>query len=172
MLIYNPAFDIYHCAFRMINLLDNLKENKSVEIERLRIWDFYLLFPDKIYEISLKRDEDDIKELIKNYISKTNNPYTNLSNNRKMFQRIRPYQLNSLKCLASYKIINSDFIETNKVMLVNREPVKDFNDNFSQLSRKEINIVKLLTSHFYLMSLNGLDGLKKRSGLLEYRYDA
>lgn len=88
MLVYNPAFDIYHCAFRMINLLDNLKEGKSVELERLRIWDFYLLFPDKMHEIGLKREEKDIKKLMNSYIRKTNNPYTNLANNNKMFQRI------------------------------------------------------------------------------------
>lgn len=172
MLVYNPAFDIYHCAFRMINLLDKLRDENSVEIERLRIWDFYLLFPDTIYNIKLKRTENDIKDLMKLYIGKTDNPYIELSNNGKMFQRIRPYQMNALKCLASYKIINSDFIETNNIILLDKEAVKKFKESNKQLSRKEKNIIALLTSHFYLMPLNGLNGLKMKTGLLEYRYDA
>ena len=41
-----------------------------------------------------------------------------------------------------------------------------------ELSRQEENTVKLLTSHFYQMSLYGEYGLKDRSKLLESKYDA
>jgi len=171
MLIYNEAFDIYHCTFRILNLLDRIEENKSVEIDRLRIWDFYLVFPNKLHEVSLSNNEKDIRQLMKEYISKVNNPYLFLRDERKMFQRIRPYQLNAIKCLASYSIINNDYLETNRIKIKDKKQSKEFVEKFGELSRKQQNLIKLLTSHFFLMPLNGLNGIKKKTGLMEFRYD-
>ena len=39
-----------------------LEENDILELDRLRIWDFYLLFPSKVYEIRLGND---FKEIVK-----------------------------------------------------------------------------------------------------------
>ena len=47
MIIYNPAFDIYHCVYRMISILSNLV-NEKIEVDKLRILDFYMVFPGEI----------------------------------------------------------------------------------------------------------------------------
>jgi len=64
MIVYHPAFDLYHSVYRMLQILTHFDKNDYVETERLRIWDFYLLFPDKINTIKLKNTEKDIKDLI------------------------------------------------------------------------------------------------------------
>ena len=56
MTMYNHAFDLYHCIYRIIHILMRLEENDILELDRLRIWDFYLLFPSKVYEIRLGND--------------------------------------------------------------------------------------------------------------------
>ena len=43
MTMYNHAFDLYHCIYRIIHILMRLEENDILELDRLRIWDFYLL---------------------------------------------------------------------------------------------------------------------------------
>ncbi len=172
MIVYHPAFDLYHSVYRMLQILIHFDRNDYVEIERLRIWDFYLLFPDKMSTIKLKRTEKDIKELIRNYIPKSDNPYELLMDNRKVFEKIKPYQLGALKCLASYGIIDKNYLNNNRVTIISKEVLSTYSSKFKSLSSKERNTIGLLTSHFYLMSLYGENGLKERTQLLESRYDA
>ncbi|WP_278717349.1 MULTISPECIES: ABC-three component system middle component 5 [Bacteroides] len=170
MIIYHPAFDLYHTVYRMLQLLIHLKSYETIEVERLRIWDFYMLFPEKISTIKLKREEKDIKDLIRTFIPPKNNPYEKVYDNRKMFEKIKPYQMAALKSLASYGIINKDYLVNNHI-----SPLANLSENqflcIGELSSREKNAMALLTSHFYQMSLFGANGLKDRSGLMEYKYD-
>ena len=68
MIVYNQAFDYYHAIYRMIKLLANYKLDNFIEVDRLRIWDYYLLFPQEIHSIRLKREEKDIRAILKQFI--------------------------------------------------------------------------------------------------------
>jgi hypothetical protein len=96
----------------MVQLLGYFRRNDYIEIDRLRIWDYYLLFPNKLSSIRLKQDEKDIKELIRNFIIRKENPYEEILDNRKMFDKIKPYQMTAIKSLASYGIVNKDYLTT------------------------------------------------------------
>lgn len=176
MIVYHPAFDLYHCVFRMLQILTRFNKRKnrqdSVEIDRLRIWDYYLLFPDQIHTIRLKKEEGDIRKLINNYIQKVDNPYETVMDNRKMFEKIKPYQLTAIKCLASHKIIDKEYIANNRVTVISDHILEGYVSKFEPLSPKEMNVVGLLTSHFSQVSMFGPFGLKARTKLLESRYDA
>lgn len=172
MIIYNQAFDLYHAVYRMLQLLTHFKKNEYVEVDRLRIWDFYLLFPNKIHEVKLKRDEGDIRKILKSYIAKKENPYEIILENRKMFERIRPYQISALHCLASYGIIDKELLKDNRVTIISKELLQDYTNKFEELSSKEKNLISILTSHFYNMSMFGVDGLKDRTKLMVSKYDA
>ncbi len=71
MIIYNQAFDLYHCIFRILNFLNRFNPSDIIEVDKLRIWDFYFLFPNKVYDIRLKQNESDIRKLRKQYIKQT-----------------------------------------------------------------------------------------------------
>ena len=172
MLVYNPAFDMYHTVFRILNILSYHSRGEYVETERLRIWDFYLLFPEEVENITLRRDEKEVRSLIKNQISTKSNPYRNISDSRKLFEKIRPYQMNALKCMSSYGLINDDYVSLNKVKLLQHVKLKKSNPLLIQNNQLQMNVIKLMTSHFFLMPLYGEKGLKKRTGLLEHKYDA
>jgi hypothetical protein len=141
-------------------------------LERLRIWDYYLVFPDQIKHIKLKREEEDIKKLIRLYITKTENPYEEVKDNRKMFEKIKPYQLTAIKCLASHGIINKEYLSENRVTVISKSVLEKYTSKFEPLSSKEKNVIGLMTSHFYQISMFGPSGLKARTKLLESRYDA
>lgn len=172
MIVYQKAYDLYHTVYRMIKLLAYFKQDGLIEIDRLRIWDYYLLYPNKMKNIRLKREEKDVKQIIKNYILKEENPYEMVINDRKMFEKIKPYQMTAIKCLASYGIVNKDYLQENRISNINKNIFDDYADDFKNLSVQEENAIKLLTSHFYQISLFGVDGLKSRTGLLESKYDA
>lgn len=172
MIVYNQAFDLYHTIFRIIHFLNKFENGTKIEVERIRIWDFYLLFPNKIHEIRLKNTESDIKELRKSFIKKSNNPYERIHENRKVFEKIKPYQLAALNCIASYGIIDKSYINKQRVKIINKSILEEFVKNFDELSAKEKNVISLMTGHFNQVSLFGQDGLKSRTKLMESRYDA
>lgn len=172
MIVYQQAFDSYHTVYRMLRILAYFDRAEYIEIERLRIWDFYLLYPNKMSNISLKKTEEDVRKMIKTLIVKDNNPYESVLNDRIIFEKIKPYQMTAIKFLASYGIINKDYLELNRVCILAKDTIKEHLKGFKMLTIQEDNAIKLLTSHFYLMPLHGENGLKSRTKLLESKYDA
>jgi len=138
----------------------------------VRIWDFYLLFPDKTHEIRLKQTEADIRKIRREFIRASNNPYEKVTEDRKIFEKIKPYQLAALNCIASYGIIDKASLNQQRVSIINKDILTHFINNFDGLSPKESNVIALMTSHFNQISLFGTDGLKDRTKLMESRYDA
>ena len=128
MIVYQQAFDLYHAIYRIINILGNFKYADSIELDRLRIWDYYLLFPNKLKNISLKRDEQDIKKLINNYISKEQNPYEVILNDRKMLEKIRPFQMGALKYLASIGLIDKDYLKNNRISKISDDVLSELDE--------------------------------------------
>jgi hypothetical protein len=172
MIVYHQAFDLYHSVYRILQILSNFNRKDFVELDRLRIWDFYLLFPEKMSSIKLKKEEKDVRTIIKDYVTKKENPYELLSDNRKMFEKIKPYQLSALKSLASYGIIDKEYLQLNRVKVLSKDLIIEYLSKLQPLSAQELNAVKLLTSHFYSIAMFGKDGLKARTNLLESKYDA
>jgi hypothetical protein len=172
MIVYNQAYDLYHTIFRFLQFLNRFDSNDLIEIEKLRIWDFYLLFPSKIHSIRLKKSESDIRQLKKRFIKDSNNPYERITEDRKVFEKLKPYQLAALNCIASYGIIDKSILNQHRISIINKDVLTDFVENYEELSSKEKNVISLMTSHFNQLSLFGIDGLKNRTKLMESKYDA
>ena len=172
MIVYNQAFDLYHTIFRLLHFLNKFENETILEIERVRIWDFYLLFPSKIHEIRLKQSESDIRKIRKEFIKDSKNPYERITENRKIFEKIKPYQLAALNCIASYGIIDKSLLNQQRISIINKNILVEFVNNFEELEAKEKNVIALMTSHFNQVSLFGTDGLKSRTNLIESKYDA
>jgi hypothetical protein len=172
MIVYNQAFDLYHTIFRFLQFLNKFENGSLIEVERLRIWDFYLLFPDKTHEIRLKQTEADIRKIRREFIKNSHNPYEQITEDRKIFEKIKPYQLAALNCIASYGIIDKTLLNQQRVSIINKDILTQFINNLDGLSPKESNVIALMTSHFNQISLFGTDGLKDRTKLMESRYDA
>jgi hypothetical protein len=167
MLVYHSAFDMYHCVYRMFQLLSNLKED-YVELERLRIWDYYLAFPNEMTKIRYERGNNDIQNLF----PKKYNPYEVVLDGKMIFEKMRTYQLTAIKTLASHGLIKKDYLTDNRITKIDKSLFNDVLLNFEPPSDRESNIIKIMTTYFYKMPLYGEKGLKDRTNLLEYRYDA
>ncbi len=172
MIVYNQAFDYYHAIYRIVRLLTHYKRSDFVEVDRLRIWDFYLLFPDQVHSISLKKTDDDIRKLRKRFIKQKGNPYNEVFDNRKVFEKLKPYQLTALQCLASYGIISKELLKENRVSIISEKLLDGYNAKFDALSYTEQNVIALMTLHFSTISMFGPDGLKSRTKLMVSKYDS
>ena len=169
MIVYNQAFDTYHCLYRIITILVYYK-GETLELERLRIWDFYVAFPREISSIRFGTKPED--RAIKKLFPFKENPYEKIINPKKLFDRMQPYQVNALKTLASLGIINKDFLKLNQIIFLDKGMLKEFYKEFEELPEREKNIIKIMTSYFHQMPLYGEKGLKSRTNLIEHRYDA
>ncbi|MDD3005610.1 ABC-three component system middle component 5 [Flavobacterium sp.] len=167
MLVYHSAFDMYHSVYRMIQLLNNLKRD-YVELERLRIWDYYLAFPNEMTKIKFQKEANDIKKLFPD----KPNPYELVLDGKIIFEKMRPYQMTALKTLASHGLIDKAYLSENRITKIKTTLSDEVIGKFEELSERESNIIKIMTTYFHNMPLYGEGGLKERTNLLEYRYDA
>ena len=163
MLVYHPAFDIYNCAFRMLQLL-SLMEESEIELDKLRIWDFYLTFPNEARQITFPRDLIELKKIFKN---KPDNPYEDLIDPKRIAERMNPYQLSALRYLASYGLIDNNLFQKNIVKRTEKELPSELQRKLNEINTEKENIIKLVKGFNFL----ALRGLKERTGLLEFRYD-
>ena len=166
MLIYHPAFDIYNCVFRLLQLLTHMKQ-EEVEVDRLRIWDFYLTFPNEARNISYPAALSELKSIFK---KKAPNPYEDLIDAKRIIERMKSYQLSALKCLVSYCLIESKSLAKNIVRRTNKEIPSELSSKFNELTIEKQNVIKLIVG-FWELPLYGKYGLKDRTGLIEFKYD-
>ena len=171
MRTYNPAFDLYHSIFRMANIAAKLEDGESLDVDKVRIWDFYLLFPDKVYNIHLRNDEEKLKEY-RSIIKKQNNPYDYHGDNRKLFEWIKPVQVSALGCLVSCGILNKEKYESGRVCIDDREALDAFLQKAGTITTREQNVLSFMSYLSRAMSMTGAFGLKARTELLESKYDA
>lgn len=167
MLIYHPAFDLYNCIFRMLQLLSNMKHDE-VELERLRIWDFYLTFPRETQKIRFPQDLSELKKVFKR---KDDNPYEDLLDSKKIIERMKSFQLTALKYLASYDFIDKESFSKGVVRKTNKELPVDLKNELNNFTTEKQNIIKLVLG-FWDLPLYGSHGLKARTGLIDFKYDA
>ena len=173
MITYNPAFDLYHTIFRIAHIVDSLGDGECFEIDKVRIWDFYLLFPSKTYEIDVRpRKERDAFRARERWIEPSVNPYDFKGDNRKFFEWIKPFQVSALNSLVACGILKKEEYLSNRVCVEDRSKLKDFLTQAGSLSSEEQNALSFLGFFSRVMPLTGIDGLKARTNLLESKYDA
>ena len=165
MILYNNAFDLYH------TILSKIEKDKVIEIDRIRIWDYYLLFTNEIFNIKPRKNKKEYNQLLKELNIKKNNPYQQIYDQRKTLEKIKPYQLSALNCLASYNIIDKEYLLKEEVKINSFDLLKRYTQSAGDLSDREKNIIIIMTSFFRDISLIGNNGLKERSNLMESKYD-
>lgn len=167
MLLYHPAFDIYHCCFRFLRLLKSLPLVPH-EVDMLRILDLYLLFPTLLKQVRFPKTALKYKK----NISDLESPYENIENPYKLLIQLDPLQKSALRHLASCNIISPEHFLKGKVIRT-EVPIPDkLAQKIDGADKKDPNLISLLTGPFFDEEFYGDKGLKARTGLMEYKYDA
>ncbi|WP_075167001.1 ABC-three component system middle component 5 [Acinetobacter indicus] len=168
MLIYSPAFDLSHCIFRIFFIINSFSENTSIEIDKIRIIDFYLSYPGCVNDFKFPEDMRDIKNEFKE-ISKE---YRDPINHKITFQRISILQKKAISSLLSLGYIDIDSYKKGEVKRTSKKFSSDIKDKLSNFSfYGNYNLPLILVITFLNIELKGEKGLKARSGLMEYRYE-
>ena len=167
MLAYHPFFDIHHCVFRML-LLMNFLDHDSYEKQRLCIMDFYLLFPFEMTHVTFPMKHLSKKKVLRPLANK----YDHIENPKRIFQRLQGYQEAALESLASYNLIDSSELRDKNSVKRTSEVIPDtLLSLIAQSQQKHVLELGVIKDVFQDLTLTGPKGLKQRTELFESRYD-
>jgi hypothetical protein len=166
MLTYHPIHDIHHCAFRLLSILMDVNK-EQIEWERLQIMDFYYVFPHLISTIRLPRERGFNKS-----IANISKPYVNMPDSNRLMFELMAIQAETGRGLAAKSIFDREKYIYGKVMLnqhrLTTELMGLINSNPIRAESWYYPTIKMLVS----LPLDGDNGLKARTKLMEYKYDA
>ncbi|HDL7428985.1 TPA: hypothetical protein PXN84_003222 [Yersinia enterocolitica] len=164
MLIYHPAFDAYHCLFRMIALIDHVQ---CVEVDKARILDFYLTFPSLVATIRMPPTLSYAKKTARLY----SNVYHDPISPRSTFKDMYHIQNSALKCLVATGLIELKDFENGKIYRTDLEIPDALLLSMSVFLNKKKDVYDFILESLSSFHLTGRDGLKDRTNLMEFRYD-
>lgn len=152
--------------FRFITIA-KLQDLESFEFSRLRIYDFLFLFPHFIKDVSFPRVKGVTK--IKRDAAKIAPVYERLPDRKRLFSEMGDYHIQALQILEAKGI----FKEVDGIIRISESFQSSSIQNLFEDNQYINNeIYKTLLKTLNNVELSGDNGLKQRTGLMEYRYDA
>ena len=163
---YQPSYDPYHTAFRVLRVRDIAD---GLEYEKCRILDFFLLFPFRLHDFRFKPEDRALRQLAKEYSSTRG--YAVQPPPRQLFTTMSQFYSAATQTLAANGYVDIAALSLGLVTYTG-QPIPESLDIRTRADNAAE--ADLLTGLRRLSTydLLGRNGLKDRSGLLEYRNDA
>lgn len=165
MLIYSHAYDIYHTMFRILQITE--KANRDLEIDKLRILDFYLAFPTELLEI---RSFVGFKKYEK-FIKAESNSYERVIDRKRLFFKMENIQISAMKALISYDLFDANKFKNGILKRTDIQLSESLSNRIRNANEENQNLITLITGPLASMNLYGHLGLKQRTNLIEFKYD-
>lgn len=167
MLIYHPAYDINHCIYRMLLVLES-SDVESFNWDVFRMMDYYVLFPHLLKRIepfpaALKAYRKILKALPE--------AYEFMRNDKRIFFELETIQNTSIQNLMAKGLVCPDKFKARIVMKSGNEIPKRIREAIKTDNVADQEWFRFVVNELPLMELDGKSGLKARSQLMEYRYD-
>lgn len=167
MIAYHPAFDPYHTAFRIVRLL--VAQESALGEAHTRILDFHLVFPEAVQHITLPQ------ALVRwrRYSRKLTNQYWFNGERWMVFARMKPIFDAAVGLLYSSSVIDRDLFKQGLLRTSDTQPnTAALLDAAREQNERDKELINFLVNSLGRIKLTGPDGLKDRTGLLEFKYDA
>lgn len=169
-LTYNEAFDPYHAAFRFLRLHLACDISSRLPFDTLRILDFYLIFPFRLQAMRLFPNDMGWRKISKSYESQA--PYGAMPDDSAIFARMEPFQRAAATSLVRSGHVASAVWDLNEVQFTTALIPATVITRCLELNDRMKDAIEILCQIKARYPLGGRDGLKDRTGLLEYRYDS
>jgi hypothetical protein len=168
MLIYHPIYDINHAIYRILLLLET-SVHRSFHWEQIKLLDFYLLFPHLLKDI---RPLPASLAVYRKMIDAIPSPYELVPNKKRAFYEVGNLQNTAVHNLIAKELIDVDSFQRNVVRRTEKLLPYDILQFITNDELQNESWYKIVIDELPSLPFHGKDGLKARSGLLEYRYDA
>lgn len=169
-LVFQPALDPLHAAFRILRLRSILSESPPLHVEHVRILDFFLLFPFRIRSLRLAPSHQHYKALAEKYAHLA--PYGEQPDSELLFERMKPMQIAALETLALRGYIDEGSFKAGIFKPTQNEIPIELADRISRINYEQSDLVDFLRILATGYDVSGENGLKARSQLMDSRYDA
>ncbi|OWQ95859.1 hypothetical protein CDQ92_13940 [Sphingopyxis bauzanensis] len=169
-LTYNEAFDAYHAVFRFLRLHLACDMGTKLPFDTLRILDFYLLFPFRLQAMKFFADDMGWRKISKRYEDCA--PYGEMPEDSTVFARMEPFQRAAAASLVHSGYLSAEAWDASEVQFTLEMLPPGFAERCSVVNTQMTDIIEILCQIKSRYPLGGRDGLKDRTGLLEYRYDS
>ncbi|WP_148284791.1 ABC-three component system middle component 5 [Polaribacter sp. MED152] len=144
------------------------KTEDVIEIDKLRILDFYLAFPSELMEIRSFRGFKKYKK----YIKAEKNKYERVIDRKRLFFKMEHIQLSAIKALISYGIFDAEEFKKGNIKKTYEKLSDDLLSRIQSANEENPNLITLITGPLASMNLFGHLGLKERTNLIEFKYDS
>ena len=170
MITYQPAFDPYHAAFRVLRLSSLLSECEPIERDRFRILDFLLAFPFFIEQVKLKSEDRRFRAVSKKYHYLI--PFADLPERSVLFQYMELPHRSAVDTFLRVGILSED-VQNGRISIKKSPDFSlELNQRIQELNDSQSDLMDVLRSFCCDYEFLGSDGLKARTGLMEFRYDS
>lgn len=165
--MYHPAQDINHCVYRLLLILE-CSEHERFNIDVYRLIDFYVLFPNFLKRISpLPKNISKYRDSFKNI----KDPFESLKNERRIVHELERLQSIAIKNLLAKNILDKKSFDDGVLLRTDDLLPEIFMKKMSSARIPNEDWFKVLVNEFPKANFLGRNGLKSRTGLMEYRYD-
>lgn len=169
-LTYEPAFDPYHAMFRVVRLRELLGERCLLPVDHVRIVDYFLLFPARASIVRTIRSHVSLRNGAVNASSSIR--YGKQPDDRLIFSRMKSIQYAAYGTLANRHFLQEEKLSDGIFTFTEREFPEAVRERASDLNKREPEASKFAVALAAGYEFLGPEGLKARTGLLEFRYDA
>ena len=152
-LSYQPALDPFHSVFRLLRVLPYVESAGVLHRDHVRILDFYLLYPFRISAARLTPQHRQFRKFETSYEDR------------------KPY-VTAMETLADKLVIDPTEWQHDRVRPTGTKLPEELAARVATANAAEPELADLVSVLSKEYSLYGQNGLKNRTGLLEYRYDA
>lgn len=168
MLAYHPATDYFHCWMRIASILTDA-ESESLEFDRVRVLDFWMCFPSEIAKSKIPRA---YSAELRRLVCSLPRAYEDSASFHQYFIKLGVIQRQVSQDMVAKGILRRDGFKDGLLVRNLESAHSELLERISQNWKlRSLEWYRLTLDIFVSFPLNGQDGLKARSGLLEYRYD-
>ena len=167
MLMYHPAFDANHCLYRIVSIL-HASGDAPISWPLLRMLDFYYLFPSQLKNI--KPWPSEIRKM-KAQALKIPDQFENLTSPSRTFFELETFQKTAALELISKGVLSKSSFDKGIMELEPDSLPSAYTDLLGTDHFLKSDAFEVITKGLTSVAFSGANGLKYRTGLMEYVYD-
>lgn len=168
-LSFQPAFDVLHTEFRFLRLRRLMTADVPWHYDQLRIADFYLLFFFRLEKVRLSPKHRGLRNLARELARQR---YENQPDDHLLFNRMEQIQQAAVETLVSLGFFESTIFANEQLIETGLSEPEALSKRIEAENTCDARLMEALQSLVTEYELLGPDGIKARTGLLEFRYDA
>lgn len=169
-LSFQPAFDPFHAVYRILRLFPIIRDHGPLHSDQVRILDYYLLLPYRSGTIRLLPKHRRFRKLAMRY--EATKPYGEQPDDRTLFERMEPMQIAALQTLATRGLIDVEELVVGMVKTTDIPIPPELVERIVTANKEDAELMEFLCVLVVDYPLAGPNGLKDRTALMEFRYDA